>query len=474
MVLTPQLKQSIELLQLPTADLLETISRTLEENPFLELPEDSSGEDSPLRGSPESEAQAPRHEEESDSAASAPLNDMPPEVDLVHQPWGMPEGDDEYSPIDRAVSLTTLADHLQEELGLLRLDPDISAKASFLIGELDDDGFLPISLEEAAKDFERITSTKPAEPEQWQEALRVLRGLDPIGVGASSPQESLLLQLESRIQSCPPEERKIHELAKKAIAEHLQELARKDFSRLKKCLGCSDEEVRGLYGCIQSLTPRPAALYKSSPTLYVIPDVFVRRQAGRWEALLNPATVPPVRINERLVRLMSAQENGRSKEMSGCLTAARTFAHSVNQRFETILKVAQAIVRRQQDFFSRGELALTPMVLRDIAEDTQLHESTVSRAVNGKYLQSSRGVYEFRHFFSSHVSNASGQAVSSKAIRTLIREFVEGEPPDRPLSDSQLAALLVGKGFAVARRTVAKYREQEQIPIASLRKKIPL
>lgn len=483
MVLTRQLQQSIELLQLPTADLLTEISRALEENPLLEMPEEEGpAEDrepeAPAmpRAEPPATVSAREDAEEESLASQARGADQGAggaEIDLAAQSWGSPEPEDDFSPVDRAVSQESLADHLIEELGFERIAPEIEAKAAFLIGELDDDGFLPVPLEEAARDFERLTGTEPAPEAEWREALRVLQGLDPAGVGASSPQESLLLQLDDLLRdAASPEERRVPELAKRVIAEALSDLARKDFAKIRRLLDCSEDEVKAVCGCILSLSPRPASRYKTAPTLYVIPDVFVTLSGGRWRARLNPATAPGIRVNPELAALLAAHRGERSKEMTGRLAEAKAFTHSIEQRYDTILRVAGSIVERQQAFFDRGEIALAPMVLKDIADDTGLHESTVSRAVNGKYLQSPRGVFEFRHFFSSHVSSSDGEAVSSRAIRALIREFVSGEPAEKPLSDSKIAALLAAKGYAVARRTVAKYREQEGIPAAALRKKI--
>ena len=478
MVLTQQLKQSIELLQLPTAELLAEISHALEENPLLEVPE---GSESPLEGGgekQEAEAAAPaplsrQEDAEEESLASQERgSSREGELDLVSQSWGTPEGDEDFSPIDNAASRTTLSDHLMEELALAKAPPSILEKTAFLIGELDDDGFLSVTLEEAAKDFQQLTHSEPAPASEWREALRVLQGLGPAGIGASSPQEALALQLDEIIaEKAGLPEARIASLAKRVIAELLPDLARKDFTKLRRQLSCSEADIEAVNACILSLSPRPASPYKTDPTLYVEPDVFVAFSSGRWRARLNPATTPNIRVNPQLSELLREHKDERSKEMAERLADARAFAHSITQRYDTILRVAQSIVSRQQAFFREGEIALVPMVMKDIADDTGLHESTVSRAVNGKYLQSPRGLFEFRHFFSSSVASSAGEAVSSTAIKALIRELVSQEPPAKPLSDAKIAELLSERGYPLARRTVAKYREQEGVPAAALRKR---
>lgn len=478
MVLSQQLKQSIELLQLPTSELLAEISRELEENPLLEIPE---GAESPLEKG-DSEHPAPQaapallsrqEDTEEESLASQERSAAREnEIDLVSQSWGAPEGDEDFSPIDNAASRTTLADHLMEELGLAKAPPKILEKAAFLIGELNDDGFLTVTLEEAAKDFQQFTRSAPAPASKWQEALRVLQGLGPAGIGAASPQEALALQLDEIIaENAGLPEARIASLAKRVIAESLTDLARKDFTKLRRQLSCSEAEIEAVNACILSLSPRPASQYKTEPTLYVEPDVFVTFSNGCWSAKLNPATAPEIRVNPQLAELLREHRSERSKAMAEHLADARAFAHSIAQRYDTILRVARSIVSRQQAFFSEGEIALVPMVMKDIADDTGLHESTVSRAVNGKYLQSPRGMFEFRHFFSSSLASAAGEAVSSKAIKAIIRELVSQEPPAKPLSDAKIAELLAERGYPLARRTVAKYREQEGVPAASLRKR---
>ena len=251
-------------------------------------------------------------------------------------------------------------------------------------------------------------------------------------------------------------------------------MAHKDYAKLKRTLACTDDELKAVYRIIQSLNPHPASDFKNDAVQYAIPDILVTRKNGIWTASLNPASTPALSISPQLSELTGSAAKKSTAETPWREKAAqaKVFIRSVEQRYTTMLRVAQSIVNRQQEFFSSGEKALTPMVLKDIAADTGLHESTISRATNGKYPQSPAGIFELKYFFSSHVAAESGDTVSSKAIRSLIRALIAEEPPAKPLSDAKLSDLLKEKGYQVARRTVAKYREQEKILPASLRKKI--
>ncbi len=262
-------------------------------------------------------------------------------------------------------------------------------------------------------------------------------------------------------------------LALEIVTHHLELLAARDFTRLRKQLKASDDALRDAHALIKSLEPFPGAAYGKSEADYVVPDILVRKSAGGWTAELNPEIVPRLRINHLYANIL---RNNRGDPGSGSLRQqlqeARWLIKNIQQRFETILRVAQAIVERQKNFFAHGEIAMRPLVLREIADTLGLHESTVSRVTTGKYMLTPFGTLEFKYFFGSHVSTDTGGAASSTAIRALIKQLIGAEDPKTPLSDSRIAELLAEQGFVVARRTVAKYREALKIPAVNLRKSL--
>ena len=368
----------------------------------------------------------------------------------------------------------TLQEHLEAQIPFLREPPEVKEKVSYLVGELDENGLFETPLEEMADSFARQTGSDPADFGAWHRALLALQSLDPAGIGVYSVSESLALQLKLLGESVPDLPPRLISLAETALTGSLGALAHKDYAKLKRTLSCTDDELKSVYRIIQSLNPHPASDFKNDAVQYAVPDILVTRKNGVWTAALNPASTPALSLNPQLADLASsaAKKSPAETPWREKAAQAKVFIRSVEQRYSTMLRVAQSIVNRQQAFFSSGEKALTPMVLKDIAADTGLHESTISRATNGKYLQSPAGIFELKYFFSSHVAAESGDAVSSKAIRSLTRALIAEEPAAKPLSDAKLSELLKEKGYQVARRTVAKYRVQEKILPASLRKKI--
>ena len=292
-------------------------------------------------------------------------------------------------------------------------------------------------------------------------ALRHLQHFDPTGVGARSPQECLALQLLALPTDAT------QQLALKIVRAHLDLLAGRDFVRLKKLTGADDEALRAAQHLIRSLNPRPGAQYTPIDARYITPDVVVRKVHGKWTASINQDAFPRLRINSLYASILGQQ---RGSGLSGQLQEARWLIKNVQQRFDTILRVAQAIIDRQKQFFDYGEVAMRPLVLREIADILGLHESTVSRVTTQKYMATPRGIFELKYFFGSHVATESGGACSATAIRALIKQLVGAENPKKPLSDSQLADVLGQQGIVVARRTVAKYRESLNIPPVKLRK----
>jgi RNA polymerase sigma-54 factor len=297
--------------------------------------------------------------------------------------------------------------------------------------------------------------------------LSLLQNFDPVGVGARSPAECLRLQLLALPAQTPA-----RELSLRLVENHLQLLAARDYARLKRLLRCDDEALRQAQSLIRSLDPRPGACHATTDAHYVIPDVIVAKVRGVWTARLNEAAIPKLRLHQLYASLMRRTRDTQLAPMAGQLQEAKWLIKNVQQRFETILRVAQAIVERQRHFFDHGEVAMRPLVLREIADILGLHESTISRVTTQKYMLTPRGTLELKYFFGSFVSTDSGGAASATAIRALIRQLVAAESAKAPLTDSRLAEVLGDQGIIVARRTIAKYRESLQIPPVNLRKSI--
>jgi RNA polymerase sigma-54 factor len=333
---------------------------------------------------------------------------------------------------------------------------------ALLIDVLDDDGYLTQPLEEIAA---LIEPEAAVEPEELGIALRHLQNLEPAGVGARSPAECLLLQLRAH------QENPAHALASEIAGKHLELLAARDYARLKSLTGADEAALRAAQKLIQSLNPRPGAAFANVETRYMIPDVIVRKVKNVWRASLNPEAMPRLRINRLYADLAGSSRNG-GNALASQLQEARWMIKNVQQRFDTILRVSQAIVDRQRHFFEHGEVAMRPMVLREIAETLGLHESTISRVTTQKFMATPRGTFELKYFFGSHVATDSGGAASSTAIRALIKQLVAAEDARAPLSDARIAQILGEQGIVVARRTIAKYRESLQIPPVNQRKSL--
>jgi RNA polymerase sigma-54 factor len=299
-----------------------------------------------------------------------------------------------------------------------------------------------------------------AEPEDLAIALRHLQNFEPAGVGARAPAECLSLQLKTL--SPDP----VQALALEIVEKHLELLASRDYARLKSATGADEEALRAAQRLIQALNPRPGSAFAQVEARYVIPDVIVKKVRNVWRASLNPDAMPRLRINRLYAELAASARTGLSSQ----LQEARWLIKNVQQRFDTILRVSQAIVDRQRHFLEHGEVAMRPLVLREIASTLSLHESTISRVTTQKFMATPRGTYELKYFFGSHVATEAGGAASSTAIRALIKQLVATEDAKAPLSDSRIAQILGEQGIVVARRTIAKYRESLQIPPVNQRK----
>ena len=455
LTLTPQLQQSIRLLQLSTVELNQEIDRLLMENPALER-EDAEGE--PEAGAP---APAPAGGSSPSSSTEPAAPDADWSVDIASS-WRGPDDDDEGDRSFTAPDTPTLRDHLRGQLSLTNLGDRDRVFVQLLIDALDEDGYLTQPLEE-------IAALLPAEAEAGLEefgiALRHLQNLEPAGVGARSPGECLALQL--RIMPDEPARR----LALDIVEKHLELLASRDYTRLKNITGAGEEALRAAQRLIQALNPRPGAAHAKVETRYVIPDVIVRKQRSVWRASLNPDAMPRLRIN-RLYAELAAGARNSGAAIASQLQEARWLIKNVQQRFDTILRVSQAIVDQQRHFLEHGEVAMRPLVLREIAQTLGLHESTISRVTTQKYMATPRGTFELKYFFGSHVATEAGGAASSTAIRALIKQLVAAEDAKAPLSDARISQILGEQGIVVARRTIAKYREALQIPPVNQRKSL--
>jgi len=469
LAMTPQLQQSIRLLQLSSLELNQEIEQALQENPLLEREE--PGDTTRFSGASDALAHT-----RSETPPEPPTEEPGPEQDWSQeaQEWAPGSGsasqrdpnddnDTDFGEIQAAA--TSLRDHLIAQLALTRLSGRDRLRVAFLVEALDEDGYLTQDLAELAQVLPEDLLGEPDEIlDDLQIALRHLQSLDPPGIGARDPRECLLLQLASLPYS--PE----IALARAIVGEHLDLLAHRDYVRIKKTLGCEDELLRAAQELIRSLNPRPGAQFAPTDTRYVIPDVIVRKYRGHWLATLNQDAVPRLRINRLYADLMRQQRSNGGGNLSGQLQEARWLIKNVQQRFDTILRVSQAVIDRQRAFFDHGEVAMRPLTLREIADTVELHESTISRVTTQKYLASPRGIFELKYFFGSHVATDTGGAASSTAIRALIRQLVAAEDGHKPLPDAQIAKILGEQGIVVARRTVAKYRESMNIPPVNLRK----
>jgi len=462
LALTPQLQQSIRLLQLSTLELEQELEKYLQENPLLERVEE---EYAPLQPGPS--------DQDSESAADDNTgNDIETAVTSADDESWLGDEENNYSGSsssgsfddddgdfqDVQVATTSLREHLSSQLGLISIPDRDHTLVQCLIEALDDDGYLTLSLEELA---ETLPAELEIEPEELQIALNHLQCFDPTGVGARNAQECLALQLEALDDS------DTSALALKIVRKHLDLLAGRDFIRLKKLVECDDVQLRDAQSLIRSLNPRPGSKYAALEARYITPDVVVRKIRGQWVVNVNSDAFPRLRINSLYAQILSRQ---RGSGLAGQLQEARWLIKNVQQRFDTILRVAQSIVDRQRQFFDHGEVAMRPLVLREIADILGLHESTISRVTTQKYMATPRGIFELKYFFGSHVATEAGGACSATAIRALIKQLIASEEQKDPLSDSQLSEILGQQGIVVARRTIAKYREALGIPPVKLRR----
>jgi RNA polymerase sigma-54 factor len=472
LALTPQLQQSIRLLQLSTLELNQEIEKFLTDNPLMER-DDIEPEVAPYIPGQESAAPAASPSETTREQATDQQERAAGGDDATID-WfaegssgssGPRSDDDDNDYQDIQAAGTTLRDHLTSQLALTQLSDRDRSLTRFLIEAIDDDGYLTQALEDL---LPLLPEEYGIELDDLLIALRHVQSMDPPGVGARTASECLALQLTNLVGS------PVRDLALGIVRQHLELLAGRDYVKLKKALGCSDDELRVAHQLICSLNPRPGSQFSSVDTRYIVPDVIVKKVRTQWLTALNPDAMPKLRINRLYADILQQQRSngGGASGLSSQLQEAKWFIKNVQQRFDTILRVSQAIVNRQRQFFDYGEVAMRPLTLREIAEELGLHESTISRVTTQKFMATPRGIFELKYFFGSHVSTVAGGECSATAIRALIRQLVGAEDTKRPLSDAKIAEILGQQGIVVARRTIAKYREALSIPPVNLRKSI--
>lgn len=484
LTMTPQLQQAIKLLQLSTVELRREVQEALETNYMLEEADESdaaSGNDaSELPGSPAdlSEAAQTRTEPSLEQELPTEPNEIPDELpvdtrwDDVYDTYlpvsGASDDGGDFDPFSQQSRPETLHDHLEWQLNLSRLSPRDEAIARAIIDAVDADGYLRADIEELQAALAGSLEGSDPSPEEIATVVHRVQYLDPPGVAARDLRECLLIQLRQLPASLPARDAAIA-----VCARGFDLLPRGDLPALMRSLGLNEAEVLAALELIRQLNPKPGSLVASTPSEYVVPDVFVRRHEGAWLVELNFESTPKLRVNADYARLIRrADQSADGVALKSHLQEARWFIKSLASRNDTVLRVASKIVELQQGFLEHGDEAMKPLILRDVADALELHESTVSRVTTQKYMHTPRGTFEFKYFFSSHVSTVSGGECSSTAIRALIRKLIAGESARRPLSDSKIADELADQGINVARRTVAKYREAMGIPPSNERKRL--
>lgn len=463
--LSPRLQHAVRLLQMSSLDFAALVRDTLSQNPFLEAEDGSDAE--PLPGE---EPVAPSLLGDLDDAAPAPA-DAPagPEGDSDRDLWqadvgaGLRRADDsEMSAMEMMAVETSLNTHLHTQLNVLPLSERDLLLARVIVESLDDDGYLRTPLQELAG----VTGLEPEpSPQELQIALKRVQALEPAGVGARSVGECLLLQMPAIV--CPD----MRALATTIVEHHLPALAARDISGLARQLGQPPARIEEVCDRIRRLDPRPGWRFSGVQADYVVPDVIVKKLRGQWTVHLNPAVVPKVRLNQVYAQLFQRHRTPQNSELGAHLQEARWTLRNVEQRFSTILDVAEAIVRRQKAFFEYGAMAMKPLGLKEIADEVGVHESTVSRVTNNKFMSTPVGVFELKYFFSRAMVSANGSECSGTAIRGLIKDIIEAESPDHPLSDAEITRQLSQQGLVMARRTVTKYRQMLKIEAVERRRR---
>ncbi|MDW6018793.1 RNA polymerase factor sigma-54 [Vibrio plantisponsor] len=474
LAMTPQLQQAIRLLQLSTLDLQQEIQEALDSNPLLDVEEpgdEQTSVESLTNSHEEKDNSADILEiEPQDSSELIEKSEISAELE-IDTTW-----DDVYSantgstgialdddmPVYQGETTQTLQDYLLWQLDLTPFSENDRSIALALIDAIDDYGYLTVSLEDIQENFH----SEEIELDEIEAVRKRIQQFDPLGVASLNLQDCLLLQLATYPADTP-----WLDSAKQILANHIDQLGNRDYKVILKETKLKEEDLREVLQLIQQLDPRPGSRIASEHAEYVIPDVSVYKEHGKWIVTINPDSVPKLKVNQQYANL-GRGNSADSNYIRTNLQEAKWLIKSLESRNETLLKVAKCIVEHQRDFFEYGEEAMKPMVLNDVALAVEMHESTISRVTTQKYMHTPRGIFELKYFFSSHVSTDNGGECSSTAIRALIKKLVAAETPAKPLSDSKIAALLADQGIQVARRTIAKYRESLGIAPSSQRKRL--
>ncbi len=471
--MTPQLQQAIRLLQLSSLELQAEIQEALETNPLLELEDDFDHEDQSANQQDTDKAITQENQDVSRLENASIPDELPTDSEWEDtfdtQPASLLSGQVSDSNLERD-NQDNSGDSLQEHLlWQMRLTPFSVTEqeiAVTIIDAIEDDGYLKITLEDIHQSL--VNQYSEVEQDEIEAVLHRIQNFDPVGVAARDLRECLLIQLklyETELDDLS--------LLTELIDKHLDTLAKRDYAQIKRALKITDEELTELVRSIQLLNPRPGSHIQQDKTEYIVPDVYARKVQGRWQLSLNPDNAPRLQVAEHYAQLIKRADNSAENTyLKNNLQEARWFLKSLQSRNETLLKVAEAIVDRQQGFLDHGDEAMKPLVLANIAEIVEMHESTISRVTTRKYLHTPRGIFELKYFFSSHVSTDNGGECSATAIRAIIKKLVLAENPRKPLSDSKIANILVDQGINVARRTIAKYRETLSISPSNERKRL--
>lgn len=486
LTMTPQLQQAIKLLQLSTLDLQQEIQEALESNPLLEVDENagndenSSNDDDNYSASvTETKAStgdgsedATPTKDEITTTEALEQKDIPDELNN-DTTWddtfsantgssGIASSDEDY--VYQGETTESIQDHLLWQMELTPFSDTDKAIATAIIDAVDDAGYLTVSSEDILESM----GSEDVELDEVEAVLKRINMFDPVGVAARSISECLIIQLNQFDKQTP-----YLDITKDIIKNHIDLLGNRDYRQIMRKTRIKEDELREVMRLIQSLNPRPGDVISVGDDQYVVPDVSVEKKNGRWVVELNPDTAPKLNINQQYAAMSRGMKSSADSQfIRSNLQEAKWFIKSLESRNETLLKVSNCIVQQQQAFFEYGPEAMRPMVLNDIAEAVEMHESTISRVTTQKYMHTPRGIFELKYFFSSHVSTENGGECSSTAIRALIKKLVAAETPSKPLSDSKMAELLAEQGINVARRTIAKYRESLSIPPSNQRKSL--
>lgn len=488
LTMTPQLQQAIKLLQLSTLDLQQEIQEALESNPLLEVDESSSSTENNQPDNLEEAFSANTNDEKPNNNDGT--EDSTPTVDEISTTEAMDKSDipeelnidttwdESYSAgvsntgaaplsddyVYQGETTDSIQDHLRWQMKLTPFSETDEAIAMAIIDAIDDAGYLRVTTEEILESV----GIEDVELDEVEAVLKRINVFDPVGVGARSIAECLTIQLNQFDKDTPW----LNE-SKLVINEYIDLLGNRDYRQIMRKTRLKEDQLREVIRLIQSLDPRPGDSVIQSEDQYVVPDVSVEKKNGRWIVELNPDTAPRLSVNQQYASMARSMKNTNDSQfIRSNLQEAKWFIKSLESRNDTLLKVSNCIVQRQQGFFEHGPEAMRPMVLNDIAEAVDMHESTISRVTTQKYMHTPRGIFELKYFFSSHVSTENGGECSSTAIRALIKKLVAAEVPAKPLSDSKMAELLAEQGINVARRTIAKYRESLNIPPSNQRKSL--